>query len=196
MPKDVPPSFATPLKSPRKASSSSQIPLFVSITIARLLHYLRNHTPHTSYIRGNLTSRAHQSDPKRRLPPSNVSRMAQNIVLNRECDAQATRCTSACRARLTYGNKCRQDLAQTYLDAPLACAQKGPTLVAPPVPDLCHDPTYCILDEIVGRWGRHGRLILVRPVHVFGGNSRDTREATVSSNSSPIAAAAAVPKPC
>jgi len=28
---------------------------------------------------------------------------------------------------------------------------KGPTLLAPPVPDLCHDPTYCILHEIVGR---------------------------------------------
>ena len=30
-------------------------------------------------------------------------------------------------------------------------ASKGPTLLAPPVPDLCHDPTYCILNEIVGR---------------------------------------------
>jgi len=66
-----------------KAFSSSQIPLFVSITITRLLHYLRIHTPHIAYIGSNLTSRAHQFDPKRRMPPlSNVSRMAQNIVIN------------------------------------------------------------------------------------------------------------------
>ena len=38
-----------------------------------------------------------------------------------------------------------------YLDIPLTCAPKGPTLLAPPVPDLCHDPTYCFLHEIVGR---------------------------------------------
>ena len=36
-------------------SSSSQIPLFVFITIARLLHYLRNQTPHTAHIWGKLT---------------------------------------------------------------------------------------------------------------------------------------------
>ena len=56
------------LKGPRKASSSSQIPLFVFITIARILHYLRINTPHTAHIWGNLTSRAHQFDPKRRMP--------------------------------------------------------------------------------------------------------------------------------
>jgi len=44
--------------------------------------------------------------------------------------------------------------------------------------------------------GGHGPSILVRPVHVLGGNARATRETTVSSNSSPIAAAAAVAKPC
>ena len=38
-----------------------------------------------------------------------------------------------------------------YSDAPLICSQKGPTLLAPPVPDLCHDPAYCILHEIVGK---------------------------------------------
>ena len=37
----------------------------------------------------------------------------------------------------------------------------------------------------------HGISILVRSVHVLGGNSGATREATASSNSSPIAAAAA-----
>jgi len=68
-PEPVPPAFASPLKGPRKASSSSQIPLFVSITIARLLHHLRIYTPHTAHIGGNLTSRAHQFDPKRRMPP-------------------------------------------------------------------------------------------------------------------------------
>ena len=57
---DVPTSFATPLKSPRKTSSSSQIPLFMFITIPRLLYYLRINSPHTSHIWGNLTSRAHQ----------------------------------------------------------------------------------------------------------------------------------------
>ena len=51
--------LATPPTRPfvaEKSLSSSQIPLFVSITIARLLHYLRIHTPHTAYIGGNLTS--------------------------------------------------------------------------------------------------------------------------------------------
>jgi len=83
-----------------------------------------------------------------------------------------------------------------YSDEPLTCSPKGPTLLAPPVPDLYHDPIYCILHETVGRWwGGYGSSILVRPVHVLGSNSRATREATVSSNSSPIAAAAAVAKP-
>ena len=83
------------------------------------------------------------------------------------------------------------------VDTPLTCAPKGPTLLAPPVPDLCHDPTYCILNEIVGRvGGGHGRSILVRPVHIWGSNLRESREATVSSNSSPIADAAAIAKPC
>ena len=38
-----------------------------------------------------------------------------------------------------------------YSDTPLTCAPKGSTLLAQLVPDLCHDPTYCILHEIVGR---------------------------------------------
>ena len=89
-PEPAPPAFATPLKGPRKASSSSQIPLFVFITIAHLLHDLRIQTPHTAYIGGNLTSRAHQFDPKRRMPPSNVSRMTQNIVINARQDLAQT----------------------------------------------------------------------------------------------------------
>ena len=83
-----------------------------------------------------------------------------------------------------------------YSDAPLTCSQKGPTLLAPPVIDLYHDPTYCILQEMVGKVvGGHGSSILVHPIHVLGGNSRATREATVSSNISPITAAVAATKP-
>ena len=82
------PSLCYPFEWPKK--SSSQIPLFVSITIARLLHHLRIYTPHTAYIGGNLTSRAHQFDPKRRMPPSNISRMTQNIVINARQDLVQT----------------------------------------------------------------------------------------------------------
>jgi len=64
------------LKGPRKASSSSQIPLFVFITIARILHYLLTYTPHTAYIGDNLTSSSHQFDPKRRMPPFLSSQMS------------------------------------------------------------------------------------------------------------------------
>jgi len=76
LPEPVPPAFATPLKGPRKASSSSQIPLFVSITIACLLHHLRIQTPLTAHICGNLSRRVHQFDPKRRMPPTLIPQMS------------------------------------------------------------------------------------------------------------------------
>ena len=44
-------------------------------------------------------------------------------------------------------------IAITYIYSvpPLTCSPKDLTLLAPPVADLCHDLTYCILHEIVGR---------------------------------------------
>ena len=139
------------------------------ITIPRLLHHLRIHTPHTAYIGGNLTSRAHQFDPKRCMP-SNVSRMTQNIVINS-----------------------RQDLAQThrhYINL-LRC-----TPYITPFPTYAIIQLIEFYMSWWGGWrGGHGPSILVRPVHVLGGISRVTREAAVRSNISPVAAIAAVAKP-
>ena len=98
--------------------------------------------------------------------------MAQNIVIN-----------------------AREDLPQTFrhyvylLDAPLTCSQKGPTLLAPPIPDLYLDPTYCILHEIVGRVvGGARALNLGTSSSCFGGelegNARGNRQLQYLAHSS------------